>query len=136
MSLQAAMEGSSSPTSETGVDAAAGCAACSDACGAAASTSAMARESGLNTDADMVFSLRFSETRVLRNRRVAEQEAGESLRRHENGRRCETRRPFGQRYRGTALSTERRASPERDLLVVSANHPVDGLQVAHPRAPG
>src|SRR3546814_1996914 len=35
-----------------------GCAACSDACGAAASTSAVARESGLNTDGDMVFSLR------------------------------------------------------------------------------
>src|SRR3546814_9496407 len=84
-----------------------GCAACSDACGAAASTSAVARESGLNTDADMVFSLRVEETGVLRNRRVAEQEAGESLRWNENGRRGKPRRPFVQRLRGARLSRER-----------------------------
>src|SRR3546814_10110761 len=75
------MEGSSSPTSETGVDAAAGGAACSDACGAAASTSAVARESGLNTDADMVFSLRVAEQAccgagVLRSRKLEKALAG------------------------------------------------------------
>src|SRR3546814_12237519 len=58
-----------------------GCAACSDACGAAASTSAVARESGLNTDADMVFSLRVAEQAccgagVLRSRTLEKALAG------------------------------------------------------------
>src|SRR3546814_9376463 len=75
------MEGSGVPWAETGVDAAAGCAACSDGCGAAASTSAGARESGLNTDADMVFSLRVAEQAccgagVLRSRKLEKALAG------------------------------------------------------------
>src|SRR3546814_17045676 len=58
-----------------------GCAACSDACGAAASTSAVARESGLTTDADMVFSLRVAEPAccgagVLRSRKLEKALAG------------------------------------------------------------
>src|SRR3546814_17569890 len=77
----------------------------------------------------MVFSLRVAETGVLRNRRVAEQEAGESLRWNENGRRGEPRRPLVQRLRGARLSRARRASPDHDLLVVAANHRVAGLAV-------
>src|SRR3546814_7300198 len=58
-----------------------GCAACSDACGAAASTSAVARESGLNTDGDMVFSLRVAGQTccgagVLRSRKLEKALAG------------------------------------------------------------
>src|SRR3546814_16579079 len=76
----------------------------------------------------MVFSLRVAEG-VLRSRRVAEQEAGESLGWNENGRRGEPRRPLVQRLRGARLSRARRASPDHDLLVVAANHRVAGLAV-------
>src|SRR3546814_15379217 len=75
-------------------------------------------------------------TGVLRSRRVAEQEAGESLGWNENGRRGEPRRPLVQRLRGARLSRARRASPAHDLLVVSANHRLAAFAVYVPRVGG
>src|SRR3546814_13572065 len=65
-------------------------------------------------------------TDVLRSRCVAEQEAGESLGRNENGRRGEPRRPLVQRWRGARLSHAARDSPGPDHPVVAGNTTASG----------
>src|SRR3546814_10026754 len=57
-------------------------------------------------------------TGVLRSRRVAEQEAGESLGWNENGRRGEPRRPLVQRLRG-ARRSEEHTSELQSLMRIS-----------------